>query len=216
MKRWFSIAAVLLFAIAFVVSSVLTKTPAQAGAGFFPRAVATHAPLSFKLTVSGGAHTCLPNAHGLATISSVSSQAEKLHITVAGLPANSDFDVFLIQAPTAPFGLSWYQGDVDTNSLGNGTVDFIGRFSLETFIVAPGSTAAPVVFHSAFPDAASNPTTGPVHEYHVGIWFDSPATAAAAHCPATVTPFNGPHNAGIQVLNTATFPLLSGPLRSFH
>lgn len=216
MKRWLPIAAALLFAIVFVVGSVLTKAPAQAGAGLFPMALATHAPVNFKLTVSGGAHTCLPNARGFATISSVSAQAEKLHITVAGLPANSDFDVFVIQAPTAPFGLSWYQGDIETNSLGNGVVDFIGRFSVETFIVAPGSTAAPVVFHNTFPDASSNPPTGPVHEYHVGIWFNSPATATAAHCPGTITPFNGTHNAGIQVLNTATFPLLSGPLRVFH
>ena len=216
MSRWFSIAIAGLFATAFIIASAVTRTPAQAGVGLFPRPAVTHAPLSFRLTVSGGAHTCLPNAHGLGTISSVSSQAEKLHITVGGLPANSDFDVFIIQSPTAPFGLSWYQGDVETNSLGNGVVDFIGRFSVETFIVAPGATAAPVVFHSPFPDAASNPATAPVHQYHVGIWFDSPATAAAAHCPATVTPFNGPHNAGIQLLNTATFPLLSGPLRSFH
>jgi hypothetical protein len=48
--------------------------------------------------------------------------------------------------------------------------------------------------------------------YHLGLWFDSAADAAKAGCPNTATPFNGEHNAGIQVLNTARFPLLKGPL----
>ena len=70
---------------------------------------------------------------------------------------NVDFDVFLIQVPNAPFGLSWYQGDIQTNSTGSGSVNFLGRFSIETFIVAPGTAPAPVVFHNTFPDASSNP-----------------------------------------------------------
>lgn len=32
--------------------------------------------------------------------------AERMEISVAGLPANTEFDVFVIQAPDAPFGLS--------------------------------------------------------------------------------------------------------------
>jgi hypothetical protein len=54
--------------------------------------------------------------------------------------------------------------------------------------------------------------TNPVQMYHLGLWFDTAADAAKAGCPATHTPFNGEHNAGIQVLNTATFPDLQGPL----
>jgi hypothetical protein len=52
--------------------------------------------------------------------------------------------------------------------------------------------------------------------YHLGLWFDSAADAAKAGCPATPTPFNGEHYAGIQVLNTATFPDLQGPLLSLQ
>jgi hypothetical protein len=48
--------------------------------------------------------------------------------------------------------------------------------------------------------------------HHLGLWFDSPAAAKKAGCPDTETPFNGEHNAGIQVLNTAHFPNLAGPL----
>jgi len=75
----------------------------------------------------------------------------------------------------APFGLSWYQGDLTTDANGKGIADFIGRFSIETFIVGPGSGPAPVVHPQ---DAAVNPATAPIHTYHVGLWFGS-ATAAA-------------------------------------
>jgi hypothetical protein len=47
---------------------------------------------------------------------------------------------------------------------------------------------------------------------HLGLWFNSPDDARKAKCPATVTPFNGEHNAGIQVLNTSNFPNNAGPL----
>ena len=51
-----------------------------------------------------------------------------------GLPPNTDFDLFVIQVPNKPFGLSWYQGDIETNKDGVGYGEFIGRFSIETFI----------------------------------------------------------------------------------
>jgi hypothetical protein len=78
----------------------------------------------------------------------------------------TDFDFFVIQQPNAPFGMAWYQADIETNAHGVGYGHFIGRFNEETFIVAPGS----------------------------------------------VTPFNGEHDAGVQVLNTSNFPDLAGPL----
>ena len=52
-----------------------------------------------------------------------------------------------------------------------------------------------------------------MHEYHVGLWFNSPKTAAKAGCGSTVTPFNGTHNAGVQILSTRQFSDLHGPLR---
>ena len=57
-----------------------------------------------------------------------------------------------------------------------------------------------------------NPATPPIQMYHLGLWFNTPAAAAAAGCANTVTPFNGTHNAGIQVLNTGSFPDNAGPL----
>ncbi len=164
-------------------------------------------------TVAAG---CIPTAKGRVTINSLGN-VEVMHMEATGLPPRTEFDAFLIQVPNAPFGLSWYQGDLTTDENGVGVADFIGRFSIETFIVAPGTAPAPVVFtNTPFPDVNTNPATGPVHTYHVGLWFGSPAAAAAAGCPNTVTPFNGEHTAGIQALSTRNFAAGNGPLRKIH
>jgi hypothetical protein len=156
----------------------------------------------------------LPNARGRVKIESV-GPVEIMDVKVWGLPANTDFDFFVIQVPNAPFGLSWYQGDIETNRNGVGHGTFIGRFSIETFIVAPGATPAPQPHSSPpFPDASMNPQTAPIHTFHLGLWFDDPkdATSAGLLPPGAVTPFNGEHNAGLQVLSTRNFPDLEGPL----
>ena len=63
-------------------------------------------------------------------------------------------------------------------------------------------------------DDTKNPTFKPIHTYHLGVWFNSNADAAKNGCPAAnpLTPFNGEHKAGIQVLDTANFPDNKGPL----
>jgi hypothetical protein len=137
-------------------------------------------------------------------------------VDVQGLPPNREFDLFVIQIPNAPFGMAWYQGDIETDANGEGHQLFVGRFSIETFIVAqpPADQPAPVVHNQPpFPDASSNPATEPIHTYHLGLWFGSPQAAQAGGCPNTVTRFNGDHRAGIQALSTRTFPTLQGPLR---
>jgi hypothetical protein len=159
---------------------------------------------------------CLLNAGARVTIKSF-GPVESLHVEVFGLPANTDFDLFVIQLPNKPFGLAWYQGDILTNRSGAGVGNFVGRFSIETFIVAPGVGPAPDKFTAPpFPDATINPVTGPIQTYHLGLWFNRPAAAAATGCPNTVTPFNGTHNAGIQALSTRNFPNLAGPLSRIH
>ena len=168
--------------------------------------------LTFNMVVSAGAKTCLPKAAATVTITPGGS-ADLMDVTVQGLPPNTDFDYFVIQVPTAPFGVSWYQGDINTDKNGRGHSHYAGRFSIETFAVAPGSAPAPVVFNGPFPDASANPPFNPIQMYHLGLWFDSAQAAQAAGCPATETPFNGEHNAGIQVLNTSNFPEDQGPLR---
>jgi hypothetical protein len=181
--------------------------------------------LSFDMVVSPGAASCLPDATAKVRLVSLGSgTAEDMFIKASGLPANTDFDFFVIQVPNKPFGLSWYQGDVETDSNGNAFQHFRGRFSIETFIIAQGVAPAPQTFTDPpFPDATENPATlgpdgvtaGPVQTYHLGLWFNSPTDAQTAECADTVTPFNGEHNAGIQVLNTANFPDTTGPLSQF-
>lgn len=162
---------------------------------------------TFRMTASSA--SCLGGAWGRVTLSP-RGPVENMHVEVFGLPANKDFDLFVIQVPRAPFGLSWYQGDIETDSKGVGVGDFVGRFSIETFNVAVGAAPAPRV-HAG--DATSNPPTPPVHMFHLGLWFNSPADAVAAGCPGATTPFNGDHTAGVQVLNTGAFADRNGPLR---
>ena len=80
-------------------------------------------------------------------------------IDAAGLPKNTEFDVFVTQLPNAPFGISWYQGDHDHNSHGNAHGTFVGRFSIETFAVAPESGPAPVVHNEPIKDANPKPSS---------------------------------------------------------
>jgi hypothetical protein len=160
---------------------------------------------------------CLPKAHARVAVHSVGA-IEFMSVSVDHLKPNTDYDFFVIQKPTGPFGMAWYQGDIETDSSGRGTQIFAGRFNTETFIVAaPGvQPLAPQVHNNAFPDAIFGQTqqVGPIHTFHLGLWFNSPADAASVGCPNTVTPFNGEHNAGVQILNTSNFPDQEGPLFS--
>ena len=164
--------------------------------------------IEFDMVPSTAAATCLSNAEGHVVVEAKHG-VENLKLKVEGLPANTGFDFFVIQAANGPFGLSWYQGDLETNHEGKAELKVVGRFNVETFIVAPGITAAPTPHPS---DASSNPVTAPVHTYHLGLWFDSPGAATAAGCPGATTPFNGDHTAGVQALSTRNFPPLAGPL----
>jgi hypothetical protein len=158
---------------------------------------------------------CLLGATARVSITS-QGPVETMKVWASHLPKNTDFDLFVIQVPNTPFGISWYQGDLNSDSHGNARGTFVGRFSVETFAVAPGTAPAPVVFNGPFPDASANPPFNPVQMYHLGVWFNSPTDAAAAGCANVVTPFNGEHNAGPQALSTRNFPDNFGPLRQIH
>ena len=159
---------------------------------------------------------CLEGARGDVTIQSF-GPAEVMVVGVENLPPNTKFDLFLLQLPGRggePFGIASYEGDIETNAQGDGKGVFIGRFNEETFVMAPDSGPAPVVHDGGpFPDASSNPEYGPIHTYHLGLFFDSPGAARRGGCPDDVTPFNGEHRAGMKALSTRQFPDDRGPLR---
>ena len=165
--------------------------------------------LSFDMVVATGAARCLPEARGHVTIRTVGDN-QRMRVEVEGLPPHTTFTLFVLQVPTGPFGLSWYQGDIDTDEDGRGSREFVGIFSSETFIIAQAVHPAPQTHPGV--DAVTNPVTAPVHTYHLGMWFSDPADGAAAGCGNGTTPFDGDHIAGIQVLNTSNFPDDAGPL----
>jgi hypothetical protein len=194
----------------WAVALMVAMAVALIGAGM---AAASGEKLKFDMVRSAGVASCLPNATATVTIRAL-GPVETLTLDASGLAANAEYDFFVIQVPKAPFGVSWYQGDFETDASGHGSQRYIGRFNIETFAVAPGSAPAPVVHSTGpFPDASTNPSFAPIHMFHLGLWFNSPADATTAGCPATVTPFNGDHNAGIQVLNTSNYADDQGPLR---
>jgi hypothetical protein len=201
-------------ALCAMAIAVLTSTPAVAG-------VLIGEVFKFNMVRNPGLNPAfpdfLPNAHGHVKIENV-GPVEIMDVTVSGLPPNTDFDFFVIQVPKAPFGLAWYQGDIETDAFGVGHTRFRGRFSIETFIVAtPPPAPAPTPFDQGqSPDASTNPTTNPVQLYHLGLWFNNPQDAVNAGGPGTVTPFNGEHNAGVQILDTSNFPDDFGPLRHLN
>jgi hypothetical protein len=172
-------------------------------------AVASGAParahgFSFRLVPSAGISSCLAHARGNVTITP-QGENDKMVVHVAGLPRNSEFDLFVIQVPDKPFGVAWYQSDIDTGRNGTGSVTVRGIFDAETFSVSLGGTT----------------TFGPTHQFHLGIWFNDPRQPFRLGCEPgatspTVTPFNGEQHAGIQVLNTGQFPDNAGPLKHVH
>jgi len=181
MKRSF-LTTSLVLAIAFASIGIVPTANAAAGDSTV-----------FFMVKSAGAVSCLnAAARGRVSISDL-GPVQNMHVEVFNLPANTEFTLFVINTPNAPFVPAWYQGDIETNASGNGVLDVTGIFSDETFILNPG----PV----------------PVETDHLGIWFADPADAVKAGCPDTVTPFDGDHNAGIQVLNTSNFPPTKGPLQ---
>jgi hypothetical protein len=173
----------------------VTSVAAAAGSG--------HAT-TFRLIPSPGIKSCLPHARGEVAIVP-GSLNDLMAVAIQGMPANSDFDLFVIQQPNKPFGVSWYQTDIHADSHGDGFVTVRGVFDVETFSVSPGGTT----------------TFAPTHQYHLGLWFNDPNLPFKLGCepgataPA-VTPFNGEQHAGIQVLNTAQFPVGAGPLSRVH
>jgi hypothetical protein len=161
---------------------------------------------SFALKRSPGivAAGCLRHAGGRVTITPHGIN-DTMRVFIHGLPRGASFDLFVIQTPNKPFGVSWYQSDVNVGRHGTGRATVRGVFDRETFSVSPGGTT----------------TFAPTHQFHLGLWFNNPRTPFRLGCepgaPApVVTPFNGRQHAGIQVLNTAQFPDNAGPLSHVH
>jgi hypothetical protein len=202
-----AVAVVATGAAAAALSLTATAGAATGGAatgGAHARSAAASS-FSFALKPSSTAiSACLSKAGGHVTITP-GALNDTMKVNLRGMPPNTGFDLFVIQQPTAPFGVSWYQSDMQTNDYGSGSATVRGVFDAETFSVSPGGTT----------------TFAPTHQFHLGVWFDDPNVPFNLGCepgasqPA-VTPFNGEQHAGIQVVNTAQFPVDAGPLSHVH
>jgi hypothetical protein len=188
-------AAAVASALSLTAASAAPVTSAQRSGSF-----------TFSLVPSPGIKSCLPHAGSTVTIVP-GTQNDTMRVSIFGMPSHSDFDLFVIEQPNKPFGVSWYQTDVNANGHGFGQATVRGIFDVETFSVSLGGST----------------TFGPTHQYHLGLWFNDPDLPFRLGCEPNgqgtkpiVTPFNGEQNAGIQVLNTAQFPVNAGPLSHVH
>jgi hypothetical protein len=182
-------------------ASAATTSAARPASAAAP---ANNGPFPFRLVPSPNISSCLPHARGEAIIIP-GKLNDLMRVSVHGMPANSEFDLFVIQTPNKPFGVSWYQTDIEADRHGNGSATVQGIFDAETFSVSPGGTT----------------TFAPTHQFHLGLWFNDPQLPFKLGCEPgqaspVVTPFNGEQNAGVQVLNTANFPDNAGPLSHVH
>ncbi len=199
-KRLWTRSAIVLGAVSLAGTAALSIGLTAAGAS-----PAKEHSFSFKLVPSSPAiKSCLRHASGKVTITP-GDLNDTMTVSVSGMPPHSGFDLFVIQTPKAPFGVSWYQSDVQTGKNGAGSATVRGIFDSETFSVSPGGTVT-------FP---------PTHQWHLGLWFNNPRTPFNIGCEGAVsapivTPFNGEQHAGIQALNTSNFPINKGPLSHVH
>ena len=140
--------------------------------------------ISFSLVpASAAVAACLPDATGDVTVLHKEDTlgVDTLHLNARGLPANTDFAVFLTSADafaTPPFGAVEYIGDFTTNAAGIGSLK-VDAIIAEAFV----STLVSGVRLRADLD-------------HLVFWFADPGQAQAVGCPHPPTPFDGDRVAG--------------------
>ena len=189
-------------ALAMGAAGAATSSPEVHASGSL-----SSAPFVFQLAQSPNIAGCLSHAGGTVAIFPHKLN-DTMVVSVHGLPANTEFDLFVTQTPTPPnVGLSWYQTDVEAGPNGSGMATVQGVFDQETFTAVPNPNAT-LKFDA-------------VHQYHLGLWFNDPQVPFNLHCEGTattpkVTVFNGEQHAGVQVLNTSNFPDNAGPLSHVH
>ena len=189
-------------ALAMGAAGAATSSPEVHASGSL-----SSAPFVFRLQQSPNIASCLSHAGGTVAIFPHKLN-DTMVVSVHGLPANTEFDLFVTQTPTPPnVGLSWYQTDIEAGPNGSGMATVQGIFDRETFTAVPDATAA-LKFDA-------------VHQYHLGLWFNDPQVPFNLHCEPgktapVVTVFNGEQHAGVQVLNTSNFPDNAGPLSHVH
>ena len=153
-------------------------------AGTGANAAVTQATFHMVRSNAAVGANCLKGADAKVTIQS-QGPVEVMRVSANHLPRNTDFDFFVIQVPNAPFGISWYQGDLESDSAGHANGTFIGRFSIVILAVAPNVCPGPPgIQQLPFPGCRPEPGLQSRADVPPGpVWFNSPKDAAAAGLP---------------------------------
>jgi hypothetical protein len=127
--------------------------------------------------------SCLPDAKGDVTVLHKEDTlgVDTLHLDARGLPADTDFAVFLTSADafaSPPFGTVEYIGDFTTNAAGIGSLK-VDAIVAEAFVSTPVSG-----------------TRGSADLDHLVFWFADPAQVPACLNFKGSTPFDGDGVAG--------------------
>lgn len=139
--------------------------------------------ISFGLVpASGAVAKCLPDATGAVTVLHKEDTlgVDTLHLDARGLPADTDFAVFLTSADafaSPSFGAVEYIGDFTTNAAGIGSLK-VDAIIAEAFVNTPGTPRVRADLD------------------HLVFWFADPAQAQAACSLTADTPFDGDGHAG--------------------
>lgn len=141
---------------------------------------------------------CMPHASVKVTVKSTTDELgfDKFKVRARGLPANTDFTVFLLETAGAPFGAAEYIGDITSNKHG------------------VASNTFHLIVDEAFSSTIVNGQRVRVDLNQVGMWFADPADddfCTAAPGINGVTPFDGDNEAGVQAFNSANTQPLPAP-----
>lgn len=141
--------------------------------------------INFRLVpASEAVAKCLPNAQADVAVLHKEDTlgVDTLQLDARGLPADTDFAVFLTSADALtlpPFGAVEYIGDFTTNAAG------IGALKIDAIIA------------EAFVSTVVSGTRVPAADLdHLVFWFADPAQAQAACGLTAITPFDGDGQAG--------------------
>jgi hypothetical protein len=139
--------------------------------------------ISFHLApASAGVASCLSDAKVDVTVLHKEDTlgVDTLHLDARGLPADTDFAVFLTSADaftSPPFGTAEYIGDFTTNAAGIGSLK-VDAIIAEAFVSTPGTPR------------------GRADLDHLVFWFADPVQAQDACSLTADTPFDGDGHAG--------------------
>ena len=182
-----------------LLAAAVTVPALQMSASGSPRLVNSKT-FSLKPSAALTNLSCLQPAGKTATAKATVTRGgvnDTLKLTLNGFKPNLGFDLFTVQLNAPPFGLAWYQSDVETNAKGQATVTIKTILLDQIFGFSGGGTT----------------TFAPINTFHVGFWFDSPQEAQGClSAPAPTTPFNGEHNAGPLAFISQAAPGALGPL----